>query len=89
MTNTCLYMAKPNLPHPSPSDGQQPGGEGIPKREELPEDGGVHGDGGVPGDDFENLVEQADIGQAGDFGGLVASVKQLQVSELIVPGLVE
>ena len=42
----------------------------------------------MPRDDFDNLVEQADIGQAGDIGGLVASVKHLQVRELIGPDLV-
>ena len=81
-------LAKPNLTHTSPSDGQQLGEEGSPRRDELPEDGGVHGEEGVPRDDFDNLVEQADIGQAGDIGGLVASVKHLQVRELIGPDLV-
>ena len=83
-----LNIAKPNLTHTFPSDGQQLGEEGSPKREEFAEDGGVHGEEGVPRGDFDNLVEQANIGQAGDLGGLVASVKYLQVRELIGPYLV-
>ena len=63
-----------------PSDGQQLGGGVTPKREELPEDGGTLGEGGVPRGDDENLVDQADNGQTEALGGLVASVKQLQVS---------
>ena len=68
----------------SPSDGQQLGGRVTPKREELPEVGGIQGEGGVPRGDDENLEEQADNGQTEALGGLVASVKQLQVSELIL-----
>ena len=82
--NICLYMAITKF---TPPDGQQQGERVTPKREELHEDGGIQGEGGMPMGADENLEEQADDGQTEALGGLVASVKQLQVSELIVPGL--
>ena len=80
-TTPRLNFAKPNLTHTSPADGEQLGEDASPRRDALPDDRGVLGEDGVPRDGIDNL-EQADIGQAGDIGGLVASVKYLQVREL-------
>ena len=89
-TTPHLNFAKPNLTHTSPSDGDQLGEDASPRRNELPDERGVLGEDGLPRDGIDDLGEQAGIlpGQAGDIGELVASVKYLQVRELLVYYLV-
>ena len=76
------YLSIYGLNKIPPPEGQQQGGRATPKREELHEGGGAQGEGGVPID--ADLKEQADNGQTEALGGLVASVKQLQVSGLML-----
>ena len=84
-------LCKPNLTHTSPADGEQLGEEVTPRRNDLPDDRGVLGEDGAPRDGIDDLGEQAGIGgigigigQAGDIGRLVDSVKYLQVRKRLL-----
>ena len=85
-------LCKPNLTHTSPADGEQLGEEVTPRRNDLPDDDrAILEEDGAPRDGGDALGVQAGIGdlgigigQAGDVGRLVDSVKYLQVRKRLL-----